>query len=392
MGKIPRSNEDDYTNEMAAERREFIKQKTGVELKHCANYSFDPKILKGNMENFIGVAQIPIGIAGPLKINGQYAKGEFYVPLATTEGTLVASYNRGMRLCNQCGGVTTAVIDEAMQRAPVFSFAGVIDAQKFGRWLAENFSEIKSRAEATDPFCKLKNIEQLAVGKMIYTRFNYLTGDAAGQNMTGKATFAACEWIKKVYPDIKNYILSGNTDTDKKHSFMNSISPRGKRVIAEMTIPAGALAQMSGISASSELFRMRNIANTGAFIAGAVNNGQHSANGITAMFIACGMDVANVAESSAAVSYGDLMPDGSYYASITIPSLVVGTFGGGTGLATQTECRKILGCDGKDTAKKLAEIIAATALCGEISLASAILAKDWVSSHDKYGRNFETKM
>jgi hydroxymethylglutaryl-CoA reductase (NADPH) len=386
MSKIPRSKENNYTNEIALERREFIKQHTGVEVKHLANYSFDPQILKNNLENFIGVAQIPVGLAGPLKVNGQYANGEFYVPLATTEGTLVASYNRGMRLCHQCGGVTTTVVDEAMNRAPVFSFESAREALTFGHWLKDNFAEIKAKAEATDPFCKMKNIEQYAVGKLLYTRFNYLTGDAAGQNMVGKATFAVCEWLKSTHPDIQTYMLSGNIDTDKKHSFMNSLHTRGKRVIAEVTIPAELITTMSTMP-PSYLMRMRNVANTGAILAGSNNNGQHSANGITAMFIACGMDVANVAESSAAILYADLLPDNRYYYSLTIPSLIAGTFGGGTGLPTQNECLKILGCTGKDKAKKLAEIIAATALCGELSLMSAIIGKHWVSSHEKYGRN-----
>ena len=235
---VPRSKENNYTNEMAQARREFVKKMTGVELQHVAHYSFDPQILKNNCENFIGVAQIPIGLAGPLKVNGQYAKGEFYVPLATSEGTLVASYNRGMRLARQCGGITTTVVDEAMNRAPVFVFESAREAQQFGQWLKDNFSVIKEKAEATDPFCKLKLIEQYAVGKLLYTRFDYLTGDAAGQNMVGKATFEVCEWLKSTMPDIKAYYLSGNIDTDKKHSFMNSLHTRGKRVIAEITIPA----------------------------------------------------------------------------------------------------------------------------------------------------------
>jgi len=384
---IPRSKENNYTNEMAAKRREFIKEMTGVEVKHLANYSFDPQILKNNLENFFGVAQIPVGLAGPLLVNGEYAKGEFYVPLATTEGTLVASYNRGMRLSRQCGGIITTVVDAAMNRAPVFCFESAREARKFGQWLKDNFPEIKSKAEATDPFCRLKLIEQYAVGKLLYTRFDYVTGDAAGQNMVGKATFAVCEWLKSIIPDIKQYYLSGNIDTDKKHSFMNSLHTRGKRVIAEVTIPNEAYVSISK-TITHEMFRFRNIANTGAILAGSNNNGQHAANGITAMFIACGMDVANVAESSAALLYSDLLPDGSYYYSITIPSLIVGTYGGGTALPTQTECRKILGCVGKDTANKLAEIVAATVLCGEISLGAAIIGKDWVSSHEKYGRNF----
>lgn len=386
MPDVPRSKENNYTQEMAAERRKFVKKMTGVELTHVADYAFDPAIVKNNCENFMGVAQIPIGLAGPLKVNGQYAKGEFYVPLATSEGTLVASYNRGMRLSRQCGGITTTVVDEAMNRAPVFCFDSAREAQKFGRWLKDNFAEVKAKAEATDPFCRLKLIEQYAVGKLLYTRFDYLTGDAAGQNMVGKATFAVSEWLKSTHPDILAYYLSGNIDTDKKHSFMNSLHTRGKRVIAEVTIPAEAYINISK-TITSEMFRVRNIANTGAILAGSNNNGQHAANGITAMFIACGMDVANVAESSAAILYSDLLPDGSYYYSITIPSLIVGTFGGGTALPTQTECRKILGCDGKDTANKLAEIVAATVLCGEISLGAAIIGKDWVSSHEQYGRN-----
>jgi hydroxymethylglutaryl-CoA reductase (NADPH) len=387
MAKIPRSKENNYTEEIAAERRAFIREQTGVELKHLAHYSVDPQKLTNNLENFIGVAQIPVGLAGPLKVNGQYASGEFYVPLATTEGTLVASYNRGMRLTHLCGGVTTTIVDEAMQRAPVFTFASAREAQAFGQWLRDNFEEIKARAEATDPFCTMKNIEQYAVGNMIFTRFNYITGDAAGQNMVGKATFTVCEWIQGTYKDLKGYMLSGNIDTDKKHSFMNSLHTRGKRVIAEVTIPGEAITSMSTIP-PSDLLRWRNVANTGAILAGSNNNGQHSANGITAMFIACGMDVANVAESSAALLYADLLPGNNYYYSLTIPALIVGTFGGGTALPTQTECRRILGCEGKDKARKLSEIIAATALCGELSLMAAILGKHWVSAHEQYGRNY----
>ncbi len=387
MGTIPRSRENNYTNEMAAERRAFIQQTTGVELKHLASYSFDPRILTHNVENFIGVAQVPVGLAGPLLVNGEYAKGEFYVPLATTEGTLVASYNRGMKLCHESGGITTTIVDESMQRAPVFTFASARDAVRFRQWLKDHFAEVKATGEATDPFCKMKGIEQYVVGNLLFTRFNYLTGDAAGQNMVGKATFAVCEWLKSNHPEIVTYMLSGNIDTDKKHSYMNALHTRGKRVIAEVTIPAERITRISTMP-PHELLRMRNIANTGAILAGSNNNGLHCANGITAMFIACGMDVANVAESSAAVLYADLLPDNSYYYSITIPALIVGTYGGGTALPTQTECRKLLGCDGKNTANKLAEIVAATALCGELSLMAAVLGKQWVSSHEQYGRNY----
>jgi hydroxymethylglutaryl-CoA reductase (NADPH) len=223
---------------------------------------------------------------------------------------------------------------------------------------------------------------------MRYLRFNFTTGDAAGQNMVGKACFAACEWIKDNYPftGMQRYTLSGAMDTDKKHSQLNTLNTRGKRVIAEATISKENLQNIMGVSPEM-LFKMRQVSNVGSFMAGSINNGAHSANGIAAIFIACGQDAANVAESSAAISFVDLDSQGNYYIAITIPSLIVATYGGGTGLATQKECLQIMDCYGNGKVNKLAEIIAATVLAGELSLSSAVLAGDWVSSHDALGRN-----
>ena len=135
QNKIPRSRENDYSREMAQARRNFIAEQTGKELNHVGQFSFEPTVLPGNIENFIGVAQVPIGLAGPLLVNGEYAQGEFFVPLAATEGTLVASYNRGMKLLRAAGGVTTTVVDDAMQRAPVFVFKSAREARDFGVWV-----------------------------------------------------------------------------------------------------------------------------------------------------------------------------------------------------------------------------------------------------------------
>lgn len=384
--RIPRDKNNDYTQDMATARRTFAENKSEHKLAHVANYSFDPKVTEGNIENFIGVAQVPIGLAGPLLINGEHAQGEFYVPMATTEGTLVASYNRGMRLLHAAGGAKVTVVDDAMQRAPVFIFDDARKARDFGMWIEENFVQIKAVAESTTSTGKLRNIEQYAAGRMRYTRFNFTTGDAAGQNMVGKATYVACEWIKQQYPDIQRYMLSGAMDTDKKHSQLNTLHTRGKRVIAEVILPNHLIEQIMGVSTMS-LYKARAITQVGNFMAGSVNTGAHSANGITATFIATGQDVANVAESSAAVTYADIDEHGNYYLSITIPSLIVATYGGGTALPTQQECLKLLGCYGQGKVRKLAEIIGATVLAGELSLMSAVLSGDWVSSHDKLGRN-----
>jgi hydroxymethylglutaryl-CoA reductase (NADPH) len=383
---VPRDRDNDYTPEAARARAEFAREKTGASLEHVTSYSFDPAMLTGNIEHFVGVAQVPIGLAGPLLVNGEHAQGEFYVPLATAEGTLVASYNRGMRLLYETGGVTTTILDDRMQRAPSFLFPSAREARAFGVWLTEHFDEIKAAAEATTKSGRLQDIEQYSASRMLYTRFNYTTGDAAGQNLTGKATYAACQWIAANYDGIEHYFLESNFATDKKSSQVNMLRTRGKRVVAEATIPNELFRRIMR-SDSELMYRARQVSNLGGFMSGVNNNGAHSANGITAIFIATGQDVANVAESSAAFVYAELRPNGDYYYSVTIPSLIVATYGGGTGLATQRECLEMLGCYGRDGVRKFTEIVAATVLCGELSLGSAIVAEEWVEAHDLYGRN-----
>jgi len=384
--RVPRDPNDDYTAAMAQRRREFVHEHTGATLTHVGRYSFDPAMLPGNVENFLGAAQVPIGLAGPLHIRGEHAQGDFFVPLATSEGTLVASYNRGMRLLTECGGVKTTVVEQFMQRSPVFMFDDALAARDFGHWVEAHLPEIRRAAEATTHVGHLVNIYQYAIGPTRHLRFNYTTGDAAGQNMTGKATLAACEWIAANHPGGAKFMLSGNMDTDKKHSQINMLVTRGRRVVAEAMIRKDLLKRLMGVD-TTELFAARQVSNVGAFLAGASNNGAHAANGLTALFIATGQDVANVAESHAGVVYNQLLANGDYYWSITLTSLIVGTYGGGTGLATQRECLEMLGCYGAGKADKFAEICAGTVLAGETSLASAVLHGDWVSSHDELGRN-----
>lgn len=249
---------DDGRSVVAPHRRRFAVDHSGIPLDHVGSYSIDPAALPGNIDNFMGVAQVPIGLAGPLLVDGEHAAGEFYVPLAPPRGTLVASYNRGMRLLRACGGVTTIVVDDRMQRAPAFTFADAREARRFGEWVEQHHDEIKA---------------------------------------------------------------------------------------------------------------------------------VHAANALAALFVACGQDAANVAESQAALTYTQLLDNGDFYYSITLPSLIVATYGGGTGLPTQRECLELLGCYGPGKVLKFAEICAAVALTGEISLGAAVLQGDWVASHDTFGRN-----
>lgn len=384
--RIPRNGKTNYTHEMAKNRRDFLTEKTGESLEHTGQFSIDPACLPGNIENFIGVVQMPLGVAGPITINGEYAQGDFYVPLATTEGTLVASYSRGMRVISESGGCKTTVVEQYMQRAPAFIFNCAQEARAFGEWVKQNFESIKEIAESTTSIGKLVNIQQWSVAKMRYLRFNYTTGDAAGQNMVGKATLAACEWIIANYQTPTRYLLSGNMDTDKKHSHLNMLGSRGKRVIAEVVIKRDILMRYMHTDTVA-MARACVMANTGAMMAGAAYNGPHSANGIASLFIATGQDEANVVESHAGILSHELLDNGDLYLAVTLPSLICATYGGGTGLPTQKECLNLLGCYGKGKANKFAEIVAATVLAGDISLGCAVIAGDWVTSHDKYGRN-----
>jgi hydroxymethylglutaryl-CoA reductase (NADPH) len=278
------------------------------------------------------------------------------------------------------------VVEQYMQRSPAFMFDDALAARQFGQWVQQHMEQIRAAAEATTHVGHLVNIYQYAIGPLRHLRFNYTTGDAAGQNMTGKATLAACEWIAAHHPGGAKFLLSGNMDTDKKHSHLNMLVTRGKRVVAEAVIRKEPLKRIMGVD-TAELFAMRQVSNTGAFLAGSSNNGSHAANGLTALFIATGQDVANVAESHAGVVYSQLLQGGDYYWSITLPSLIVGTYGGGTGLATQRECLEMLGCSGAGKADKFAEICAGVVLAGETSLSAAVIHGDWVSSHDQFGRN-----
>ena len=375
----------DYTIAQVEARQRFVEQFTGVRPTHIAHFSFDPAVTRGNVESFTGVAQIPLGIAGPLRVNGEHASGDFLIPMATSEGTLVASYSRGMKVLNLSGGVTCTVSEDRMQRAPVFTFDSARAARDFRDWVRDHDEDLRRAAEATSRVARLIGVEVYLANKFAFLRFDFTTGDAAGQNMVGRATYAACQWILANATGVRRFYLESNLATDKKVSHVNMLLTRGKRVTAEATIPASVLHAELRVDAPTLAYHA-GVANVGAFLSGATNNGLHAPNAITAMFIATGQDVANVTEGSAAVLYTELTGTGDLYLSITLPSLIVATHGGGTGLATQRECLEILGCYGEGKVDKLAEIVAGVVLAGEISLAAAISSLEWVSAHERMGR------
>jgi hydroxymethylglutaryl-CoA reductase (NADPH) len=387
-GAVPRDLEDDYSDKAIHARQAFIRDQSGADLKHISSYSFDPHVTQGNIEHFTGAAQVPLGFAGPLLVHGEHAQGEFYVPLACSEGTLVASYNRGMKVLHRSGGVKCAVVGDNMQRAPAFVFDDAASARRFADWIVANTEDIRIAAEATDPFIHMKYIDHYLAAKFVFLRFNFTTGDAAGMNMVGKATFAACNWILQNCDvvEIQRFFLESNFATDKKASMINMMRSRGKRVVAEAVVKRDVLLEIMDADTES-IYYHGQVANVGSMLSGANNNGCHAANAITAIFLATGQDVANVSESSMGILYSELTPENDLYLSVTLPSLIVATCGGGTGLPTQKEALAAMGCHGVGNVFKFAEIVAGTVLAGEISLAAAISSLDWVSSHDQYGRN-----
>jgi len=376
----------DHSLDAANERQHFVEECAGVTLHHVSHFSIDPGSTLGNIESFTGVAQVPLAFAGPLKVNGEHAQGEFLIPLATTEGSLVASYNRGIKLLNGAGGVTSTVTADRMQRAPVFILDSARAARDFATWIQDRITDIRRAAEATSHVARLQRIESYLASRFAYLRFDYTTGDAGGQNMVGRATLAACEWIVANNHAVRSYFLDSQLSSDKKVSYINMLRTRGKRVTAEATIPRALLVEQMHVEPRTLAF-WSGVAGVGSHLSGAMNNGLQAVNALAAMFIATGQDVANVAEGSAATGYVEVTPAGDLYVAITLPSLIVATHGGGTHLGTQRECLEVMGCYGTGQVNKLAEIVAGVALAGELSLAAAICTGEWVTAHEKFGRN-----
>lgn len=369
------------------ERQDFL-EKTGSSIEWIKKSIYPAEAVKGNIENYIGVVKLPVGLAGPLPINGDHAHGDFYIPLATTEGSLVASYNRGMRVIRESGGCRVKIFEDHMQRAPVFRFTSLEEAEKFTAWLKENRKIMDEAVTKTTSHGRLTDVDIFNLARNVYVRFGFHTGDAAGQNMVNLATYQICRDIRDSYPGweaLESFNLASKFCSDKKYSQINVLKSRGKKVSAEVEIPDTVLRERLRTTADIVLDNYLN-GTLSAMYSGCVSNGFHAANAIAALFIACGNDPANVAESHADLL--DIRPiEGGLYFCVTLPSLIVGTVGGGTNLPTQSECLDILGCKGGGNGAKFAEIVAAVVMAGEISLIGAITSDEWVGAHEKLGRN-----
>jgi len=368
-------------------RRKFIEEVSNSKIEHLSNYSIDMEAAsKKNIEQPIGAVQIPVGIAGPLKVNGDYAKGEFYVPLATTEGALLASVNRGCSVIAETGGVTTKIIDDKMTRAPVIKAKSVTDAIEIKTWIEENFKELKKAAEVTTRHGKLIKVDPiLVVGRYVYPRFVYTTGDSMGMNMVTIATEAALSLL--TYKTGAHIVaLSGNVCVDKKPSSLNLVEGRGKSFIAEIIVPKEIVEKkLKATSAAiAEVNMSKNL--IGSAVSGSMGFNAQYANMIGAMFLATGQDEAHIVEGSIGITTATEEDNGDLYFSVTLPDVPVATIGGGTSIDTARECLEIMGVYGNEKVFKFAEIIAGTVLAGELSLLAALAAGHLARAHKELGR------
>ena len=370
-----------------AMRRLFL-QEQGLAVDQLAGrgQEISPTELKGNIENFIGYAKVPVGVIGPLRINGSNAHGDFYVPLATTEGALVASYNRGAKIVSQAGGVTTLCLTEAVLRSPCFVFDNLIEAGQFLAWVLPRFDTLQEIISRTSRHCRLEGLKTAVLGKELYLIFEYTTGDAAGQNMVTLATEAICrDLLEKAPVKPRHFFLEANLSGDKKASMLAFTFARGKKVVAEATVPR-EIVKKHLRAEPADLVRYWQVAILGGIQSGSIGVHGHYANALAALFIACGQDVACVSEAATGLTRMDVTATDGLYLSVSLPNLIVGTVGGGTALPTAKECLQMMDCYGEGRARKFAEICAATVLAGELSLIGAITAGEYGQAHALYGR------
>lgn len=380
---VPRLEGQGYSAEALAERRVWVEERTGTRLAAVGGAPVPAEEMRGNIENPIGEARVPLGVAGPLVVLGEHAQGTFYVPLATTEGTLVRSYERGMVAISRSGGATARVLADENRVSPIFRFADVAAAAAWVRSMPERFAELAAAAEATTRHGKLLRIEPQPLGRKVILHFVYSTGDAHGMNMIVRATDAAC---RVLVAETEGYSIFSGAESEKHASGSLLAGGKGKRVTAGALLPARVVRAYLHAT-PEEMVEVWKDTVLGHLQSGALGYNGHFANGLTCLFLACGQDIANVANASVGVSTLERTAAGDLYASVTLPSLTVATVGGGTGLGTGRECLEMLGCYGAGKAKKLAEIAAALLLAGELSMAGAIASGEFVEAHETYGRN-----
>lgn len=394
IGLVPRLRDQGYDSEQMARRRAWVEERTGARLDHVGRHSIPSEDWRGNIENPVGAVQMPLGVAGPLRVRGEIADGIFYVPLATTEGALVRSYERGAVAITRSGGATVRVVIDENRVGPVIFCRDLEAAARLAARLPQLEPGLRSAAEATTRHGRLLRVTPLVSGRQVILDFSWSTGDAQGMNMAVRGTDAACRWLCEAAPEAERYYIFSGYNGEKRAAGSLLRGGKGKTVVATARLPAPVVQSVLHATPAA-LVDMWHHTVVGHLRTGALGYNGHLANGLTAIFIATGQDVANVVNSATGITNFEVTADGALHAAVTLTSLSVATVGGGTRLGTSRECLEMLGCVGDaaaelrvgEASRKLAEIVAAALLGGELSMGAAIASGELVAAHEAYGRN-----
>jgi hydroxymethylglutaryl-CoA reductase (NADPH) len=371
--------------ESVEKRRKDLEKSLHLSLENIGTFSLDESTASArNCEQMIGVAQIPMGVAGPILLNPHPSGKSFssFIPLATTEGALVASVNRGSKAITQSGGADVLVEKVGATRGPVFETKGVGQSYKFVEWLKTHVPDMRKVAGKTSSHIKLLEMEPTIVGKHVFVRFVFDTGKAMGMNMVTIATEAIAKFIEKRVK-VKCPSLSGNFCVDKKASWQNFINGRGVKINAEVVLSKKVLRQTLKTTAKKFFNVWLAKCMLGSSVSGSMGFNAQFANVVAAVFLATGQDPAHVVEGSMGMTSAEIIREG-LRVGVYLPDIMIGTIGGGTGLATQKEALSII------KGGNLAEVLGGAVLAGEISLLASLSEGSLVKAHKRLGRGEKT--
>jgi hydroxymethylglutaryl-CoA reductase (NADPH) len=384
LARVPRSEDDDFASQVVADRRALCEGAAGRPLPRLFGGAVEGNSARGNVENFVGFAQVPVGIAGPMLVDTAAGQREVYVPMATNEGALVASHARGMRLLNAGGGVRARVLKEGLTQNPILVYASAEAAQRASVEALRSFEDLAARVAKLSRHGRLVKLRGRVLGRRLVLCFTFTTGDAIGINMAARATEECSAEIARRTGATERYVHG--QDVEKRANARALIEGRGRSVVADARVPRASLASLARTTPEALIGVQRSYA-VGFAQLGTQNWLVQAANGLAAVMLACGQDVAYLPECATGFLDFDLTPEGDLYLSATLPSLLVGTVGGGAQKGTAAECLALLGCEGEGSANTFAELLAAVVLAGDLSLMASFATHEFVAAHEKLGRN-----
>ncbi len=381
---LPRSGDDDHGPEARSARLELARAACGSKLEPLDGAQVDARSARGNIENMIGFAQVPLGLAGPLCVDTSAGWREVYVPMATNEGALVASHSRGMRLLGAGGGARSRVLKQGLTQNPMLVYPDAAAATRAGQLVCELLPQWREELAQRSQHGALTDARAQVLGRRLILRLEYTTGDAIGINMAAQSADFCSRSLAQHSAALACYVHG--QDVEKRANARALIEGRGRSVVVDATIPRAALAALARTTPEA-LVDLHRTYCLGFAQLGTQNWLVQSANGLAAVMLACGQDVAYLPECATGFLDLERTNAGDLYASATLPSLLVGTVGGGSQKGTAAACLEILGCSGDGHGNTFAEILGAVVLAGDLSLLAAFASHEFVAAHERLGRN-----